>query len=588
MSTSRRLATLAPVLTFALASGCALSSSDPSASDLEAHGSTSSAISIGPIGIISTTIQGTLGRFTVGRSQSSGGGSGLRWFVSTPEHAMSGVVLSDVVISAAGGLPAILGKNVNVTGSSYDAHGALIASSVALASTQIVAKAAPLATGTGTKHWVTVLCRFSDLPSPDPHPQSYFQSLMGNTNPGLGDYWSKASNGALSFDGSQVLDWQDMPLPASQYNVGTSSEKIADILGDCIGLAASSVDFSQVDGFAFAFSHNLDAQIAGGPPDDQTGQTFGMAVLSPVEFDNQASVARTVGMGLGLRLSGSDTATFDSPWDVMSYGYGTTNGSTCRTLTPSMGCAAVLPAAEWTVQEGWASAAQIASVSANGSGTYNLDFGGAAPASGHYRVLHLPIDATHYYTLEARSQSTGTYDVGVPSTALVLQSFDATDPATVTNNAEALALTTPLHLLAAIPDGSASPYTNAGLRLRIAFTRQSFGYTVTVSRGPVLTVTNPGSTLLVSGGGIGCGRGQTTCSVNGSFDTPITLMVSNVPNYKEPVWSGCTSTNGNYCTVGMSASAHVSVTLESIPDDGGCHCPPTMPAFKCQQLCGDP
>jgi hypothetical protein len=411
---------------------------------------------------------------------------------------------------------------------------------------------------------------------------------MGNTSPGLGDYWTKASNGALSFDGSQVLDWQDMPYPASHYGVGTSSEQIGNILGDCLGLAAGTVDFSTVDGFTFAFSHNLDAQIAGGPPDDSTGQTFGIAVLSPVEFDNQASVARTIGMGLGLRLSGSDTATFDSPWDVMSYGYGTTNGSTCRTLTPSMGCAAVLPAAEWSAQEGWISAAQIASVPANGSGSFNLDFDGAAPAAGHYRVLHLPIDATHYYTLEARNQSAGTYDFGVPSTGIVVQSFDATDPASVSNDAEALALTTPLHLLAAIPDGSASPYTNTALQLRVAFTRQSFGYTVTVSRGPVLTVTNPGSTLLISGGGIGCGRGQTTCSLNGTFDTPITMMVSSVPNYKMPVWSGCTSTNGNYCTVSMSESAHVSVSLESIPNDGGCQCPPTMPAFKCQQLCGGP
>ena len=70
---------------------------------------------------------------------------------------------------------------------------------------------------TGPQPWITILCKFADITA-EPHPPSWYQSLMGATYPGVADYYRAASYNSLDLSGSQVLPrWYTLPQPISYY-----------------------------------------------------------------------------------------------------------------------------------------------------------------------------------------------------------------------------------------------------------------------------------------------------------------------------------------------------------------------------------
>lgn len=537
-----------------------------------------------------TTLQGTLNRIFVGRSQGGKGKIGYRWALNDGKQ-MKEVELSDAAIASVGGANRVWGKKVSLSGK-LTVRDKILADIVGVLSTDF--SGPPPVTPdpiVGTKKWLTVLCRFSELPNPDPHNLGYFQGLMGNAAPGVGDFWAKTSNGRLAIE-STVLDWQDMPLPASFYKLGTPEENIFGLMGDCLGEAESQgVQYNEFDGLQIVFSHNLDSQLTGGPFELQLQgalKKYAVSVLSPVEIANQASVARGMGMGLNMTFSGSGPLHFDSPWDVMSQAYGTSNGISCRSLTSSFGCAAVLAAGEQTARSGWLDAANVASVAADSRAVINLDFVGQAPLAGHHGLIRLPIDSQHWYTIEAREQKAGTYDVGVPMTDIVIQSMDGSPLPDSPTEAQALEATTRLRPVASL--NGATSYVNNDIRLKLDVTKQSWGYQVTVTRGPRLGVSYQREDVrITSSAGINCGQGNYACSITPSFGTTVTLTATPARNKRVSSWDGCSSSSGNTCivTLDRSVTVHAHIVEDPPADDPDvCRCPPSMPAYKCQQICG--
>lgn len=591
MISSRHVFALASLLPLGLAVGNGCASPDESGTDETIGSSVSAASRRSPPSLPApTTIVGILNSIPVGRLKSTGLGGGTRYFVQSPDRKVNAVEISASVIARGGGAKKLLGKSVTLSATLSSSGGALIVDSVKANSMSGDEPDRPVQQ-LGTKRWLTVLCRFEELSGPDSHTQDYFRGLMGSAPPGVGDYWSKASRGQLTIDGSTVLNWQNMPFKFSYYQGLEAGDKIGFLINDCMNTAAASSDLQSFDGIALAFSHNLEQQVIGAQfrPVGGGGKWLGLGVLSPNEFTNQSSVNRILGLGLGLTTSGSAPEHFDSPWDVMSQGYGTTNGVSCRLPTLSFGCASVLPAAEHAVQTGWTGKTQVGSVAATEAATFDLDFVGATPLPGHVSVVHMPIDATHYYTVEARAQATETYDARVPNTGLVIHSVNLKSD-DIQSEGEAREETMRLRLVAALPDGSAT-YTDRARQFRVDFVRKSFGYTVAITRGYSLTVTALGGTARVTGSGVSCNVGQNPCYVGIPMGTTIELEATPHDGFFFSRWVGCSSVTDRRCTVTLDQAKTVTLNLSSRPDPDSdpeeCVCLPTWPRYKCEQICGD-
>lgn len=75
-----------------------------------------------------------------------------------------------------------------------------------------------------SRPFVTLLCRFGDLPNSTPHPVSYYETLMGTAYPGMDHYWRELSYNTINLAGSAVVGWYDLPQPRSYYVPGESAD----------------------------------------------------------------------------------------------------------------------------------------------------------------------------------------------------------------------------------------------------------------------------------------------------------------------------------------------------------------------------
>ena len=136
------------------------------------------------------------------------------------------LVVSDKVLESAGGLAALVGARVQITGEPSATTGALSLSPALVA--QHIVRLPSDDVGqelvSGAHPWVSVLCNFSDTPADTPKSVAYYQSMMANTNPGLNHYWRELSYGVANIDGSTVVGPFVLPNPRSFYvNATTTS-----------------------------------------------------------------------------------------------------------------------------------------------------------------------------------------------------------------------------------------------------------------------------------------------------------------------------------------------------------------------------
>ena len=177
------------------------------------------------------------------------------------------LVVSDKVLESAGGLAALVGARVQITGEPSATAGALSLSPALVA--QHIVRLPSDDVGqelvSGAHPWVSVLCNFSDTPADTPKSVAYYQSMMANTNPGLNHYWRELSYGIANIDGSTVVGPFVLPNPRSFYvNDTTNVANLTQLANDCAQVGDASVFYPTYDGINFVFNQILDCCAWGG------------------------------------------------------------------------------------------------------------------------------------------------------------------------------------------------------------------------------------------------------------------------------------------------------------------------------------
>src|SRR6266496_4794127 len=153
---------------------------------------------------------------------------------------------------------------------------------------------------TGTKRWVTILCRFADSTSITPYPVSYFSGLMAGTNPGMDHYWREVSYGNINLTGSQVVGWYNLPHPRSYYVYDRNNDGRVDFdfdrsVADATSVADADVFFPDFYGINFIFNQELDGSSWGGgasvSKDGMVNSVFGATYMPPSAFAEQSRIA---------------------------------------------------------------------------------------------------------------------------------------------------------------------------------------------------------------------------------------------------------------------------------------------------------
>ena len=311
------------------------------------------------------------------------------------------------------------------------------------------ARAEAQRTVTGSKPTVTILCRFSDSTGITPHAKSWFETLMGGTNPGLDNYFREISYGSMNLAGSSVSGWHNMTHPKSYYQVSGGYDE--DLMAqDCTDAANASVYFPSYTNINLLFNDNPDSYALGGSNtlslDGQT-KTYGMTWMprfayepgSGVNGTGQVWLAHEMGHAFGLpHSSGPYSDPYDSDWDPMS------DGSICSPPHAQYGCVGVYTIS-YHMDEllGWIPASRKYTATSSPDQNITLERLGNPNSTSDYLMAKIPIagSSTKFYTVEAR-RSTG-YDAQIPGEAIVIHKVDtslgANRPARVvdaTNNGD--------------------------------------------------------------------------------------------------------------------------------------------------------
>src|SRR5262249_43315905 len=140
---------------------------------------------------------------------------------------------------------------------------------------------------TGTKRYATIMCRFPTMDLPATEDTPHFSRLFGSAAPGLSDYWSKASFGALTLDMNDMLSWADLPKDLPGYVLADGTLDTANLFADCAKSASGSLFLPDYDGLNLVYSHNLPTANMGGIINllvDGQSKTYGFTALSPAGF----------------------------------------------------------------------------------------------------------------------------------------------------------------------------------------------------------------------------------------------------------------------------------------------------------------
>jgi M6 family metalloprotease-like protein len=272
---------------------------------------------------------------------------------------------------------------------------------------------------TGSYAYVTIGCKFSDVPSEPQTIATYTSWTTGSSYPGLDHYWREQSYNQMDLAGSTMVGWYTLPHPRSHYVTANGLDFQA-LVTDCTGAADPAIYFPQYYGVNMQFNAILDCCSWGGTwPVTADGQTKSYGMTWMANWASVSTYAHEEGHSLGLpHSSGSYAATYDSRWDVMSGGgfYDYAQGTYVPVHTISYHKDLL----------GWIPAARKLNVAANSSQTITLERL-AQPGSGNYLMAQIPIDNApgQFYTVEAR-RPVGNYDGNLPANAVVVHRVDPT------------------------------------------------------------------------------------------------------------------------------------------------------------------
>jgi hypothetical protein len=411
---------------------------------------------------------------------------------------------------------------------------------------------------TGSKPWVTIMCKFSDH-AEEPNTLAYFQGMYSSSKPGLDHYWRELSYDALNVVGSNAFGWFVLPHPESYYNP-TDASQGADknlMANDCTAAADASVYFPTYSGINMMFNTDFDNGWAWGGGHymtlDGLSQVWRMTWEPPWSYADISVIEHEMGHGWGLpHSSGNYGATYDNAWDVMSK-----DRYNCAAADdPTYGCMAQHTISYHLDILGWIPSGQKFTAGAGTNATITLERL-ALPATSNYKMAQIPIggSSTHFYTLEAR-QLTG-YDIKLAGAAVIIHEVDLTrgipahvlDPDLNGNTGDAGAMWT-----------VGETFTDAanGISVYVSSATAS-GFTVTLASSPLWTISGQVRTP----GGIGVG-GVTLSGLPGS---PVTDAGGYYTDKVLNGWSGTVTPTRSPLTFNPASITYTSVTSDRSNQD---------------------
>jgi M6 family metalloprotease-like protein len=261
---------------------------------------------------------------------------------------------------------------------------------------------------TGTERYVVIGCRYSDVAG-EPITPATMAQLIGNTYPGLGDYFREISNGNYSLTGSTAVGWFGLPQGLTYYNPLGQADPVR-MYTECMGAADASVYFPDYAGVVMVFNGDIlgtgyykgfSSQSTIPVTIDGTTKGYRLVFISAAAAGNQFVWAHSIGHTLDLRHTSGPPPYTPIPapssfWDMMAKG-GFTDGA----YPPRI---AVHLAGLHKYLLGWLPASRIYHAATGTDVIIPLERSALPPANTNYLLAIVPIPGAggKYYTVEAR------------------------------------------------------------------------------------------------------------------------------------------------------------------------------------------
>jgi len=281
---------------------------------------------------------------------------------------------------------------------------------------------------TGSRPWVSLLCRFADYTNVTPREPDWYQGLFANSWGGVDHYWRQMSYGLANIDDPNLPDynvkgWYNLPYPKSHYMLNQSIPQWGAIVEDCMALANEDVYFPDYTGVNLMLNMDIGCCAWGGTwtvTIDGETTNYSMTWMPPWG-QSWRLLAHEMGHGFGLpHSSGPYDEVYDSAWDVMSA------GGVCNQSTPAYGCISVGTIAYHLDMLGWIPPDRKMVVNPGSQTVLTLERLRKPVSTTDYLMAQIPIgESALFYTLEARKYGDAeNYDLMIPGEAVVIHEVD--------------------------------------------------------------------------------------------------------------------------------------------------------------------
>ncbi|HXJ83272.1 MAG TPA: hypothetical protein VMS64_31885, partial [Candidatus Methylomirabilis sp.] len=233
-----------------------------------ARGASGSLARVGPMRSMSGSFHAIFGDAPSG----SGAAAVAGYVLIDDQGHTTELIVDEQALRAIGGPRVVNHRRVVVTGQTVLAPATVAAPLFAVQAVQVdgpqptAADVALSAAVTGSQPWITILCRFGDMPAVTPQSVSWFNTLMlGTVPPGLDHYWRELSFNNVNLIGGAVVGWYTLPQPRSYYVYGSPLQlDFQRASQDCTGVADADVYFPNFVGINLMFNDDLDGFAWGG------------------------------------------------------------------------------------------------------------------------------------------------------------------------------------------------------------------------------------------------------------------------------------------------------------------------------------
>lgn len=325
----------------------------------------------------------------------------------------------------------LIGRYWRVQGSWTDASRSMLRVDRWIEDYQLAPAATKSAVGKESisKPYLTVLAKYSDFPTTEPKPKSWYEGLFSATVPNLNHYFTEQSYSTIDLNGSTVVGWITLAQTKAYYfdSRAPSGPDYDKVSTDVIAQLDPTVNFANYDGINIILNDpSGDVGGRGGRRyltlDGQT-RTWGVTVNNP--SDGMFSLlAHEMGHSFGMPHSAGPYATsYDSRWDQMS------GGSNWAVPHPVYGGLPTHTNGYHRSKVGWMANSKVFDAYPGTNQTIKIQRTSSPGSSGFAMARIWQGSGQNYYTVEFRRYLTN-YDTagnstnGMPGEAVVIHDVD--------------------------------------------------------------------------------------------------------------------------------------------------------------------